>query len=316
MASRYHSRSTPDASRRASARSDLVGEGWIGIGAIALALIAISSLSGSAIPGLGRNGRDPLQAVLDTVAPAERSIAAVESAFGSLCQEPVLVLLELAPDCETGVVSLPDAYFTTHATPRIRPEAREDVAAAMTTYLNRMRQLPALWDSLEAIEIRGHADPVGRRGGYARDLAVSQQRALATLVFLVGPSGLASETDRADLERLAVVSGSSTSRPPPGCAEATRECLPEWRRVEIRPVLSESLRRGDWARTIETLRVATARDRETRPRSTPAARAVARADEPPAAPPAVSASPAVAAGRPPDPGAIPAAEPGGARATR
>ena len=79
-----------------------------------------------------------------------------------------------------------------------------------------------------------------------------------TLLFLVGPDGITAESDRADLERLAVVSGTSFSRPPVDCPEASPECRPHWRRVEIRPVLSESLRRGDWARTLEDLRSSTA----------------------------------------------------------
>ena len=92
----------------------------------------------------------------------------------------------------------------------------------MTTYLTRLRQLPAIWDSLEAIEIRGHSDARSASGVYAANLVGSQQRALATLLFLVGPSGVASELDRADLERLAVVSGTSFSRPPITCPESTR----------------------------------------------------------------------------------------------
>jgi hypothetical protein len=81
------------------------------------------------------------------------------------------------------------------------------------------------------------------------------------LLFLVGPNGL-SETDRADLQRLATVSGASFSRPPVECAERSRECYVKWRRVEIRPVLSEPLRRGDWSRTVEDVRVITRRAHE------------------------------------------------------
>lgn len=256
MANRYHARTQTEIRRPQSPRSDLIGEGWLGLGALALALIAVTALSGSTGNGGGRSAQGAMGAVLDAVRPAQKSLAAVESAFGALCQEPVLIGLELEPDCETGVITLPDAYFTGIANPRIRPEAREYIAAAMTTYLTRLRQLPALWNSLEAIEIRGHTDPASARGGYSASLVGSQQRALATLVFLVGPAGVASEIDRADLERLAVVSGSSFARPPSICPENTRECQPHWRRVEIRPVLSEPLRRGDWARTLESLRAA------------------------------------------------------------
>ena len=49
--------------------------------------------------------------VLAALDPAERSLNAVESAFESLCQEPVLLALELEPDCESGVITLPDNFF-------------------------------------------------------------------------------------------------------------------------------------------------------------------------------------------------------------
>ncbi len=86
----------------------------------------------------------------------------------------------------------------------------------------------------------------------------SQQRPLSVLLFLVGPDGL-DESDRVDFERLAVVSGVSFSRPPVTCPEESRECDEQWRRVEIRPQLSESLRRGDWSRSLEDVRVTSER---------------------------------------------------------
>lgn len=265
MAIRFYNRTSKLAPRRGAAGSDLAADDWIAMGAIALALIAVAAVSRGTGDGLERGRVDLGRAILDTVAPAERSLAAVEAAFADLCQEPVLIGLELEPDCETGVITLPDSYFTGLANPRIRPEAREYIAAAMTTYLTRLRQLPALLDSLEAIEFRGHSDPRSARGAYSINLVGSHQRALATLLFLVGPNGVADGADRTDLERLAVVSGSSYSRPPADCPEPTVECLVRWRRVEIRPVLSESLRRGDWARTIESLRVSTAAPARTEP---------------------------------------------------
>ena len=122
MSNRYHSRNTDSDPRPTSGREDLFGEGWIGLGAIAVALITVAALTGSAGHGLGRDRVDTSQAILATVEPAERSLAAVESAFSALCQEPVLIGLELEPDCETGVVTLPDSYFTSHANPRIRSQ--------------------------------------------------------------------------------------------------------------------------------------------------------------------------------------------------
>lgn len=194
--------------------------------------------------------------LLASIAPAERSLSSIEAAFASLCQEPVLVGLELEPDCETGVITLPENLFRPSGGAELGIDEREYVAAAMTNYLARMRRLPAIWESLEAIEIRGHSDPRAMRNPYETNMVGSQQKALGVLLFLVGPRGL-SETDARDLERLAVVSGVSFSRPPASCPEADRRCFREWRRVEIRPVLSEALRRGDWARTVEDLKVTT-----------------------------------------------------------
>lgn len=256
MASRYYGRVQDANSRANAARSDGFGDGWLGLGALALALIGIVALSGSG--GGARVSPAAVDALRAAIRPAEHSLADVEAAFDSLCEEPLLIGLELAPDCETGVMTLPDAFFDGRTNPRIRPEAREYIAAAMTTWLNRLRELPALWDSLEAIEIRGHAAPASARERYASRAVVSQQRALATLAFLTGQGGIDDEGDRRDLERLALVSGSADARPPANCPESTPACLPHWRRVEIRPVLSEALRRGDWARTIESVRVSTA----------------------------------------------------------
>ena len=255
MASRYHSRPPASGPRRGTSLGDLVSESWLAFGGIALALIAVVALTGSS--GSVRQHEEVARTIETAIAPAARSLAEIEAAFGELCQEPVLIGVGLVPDCETGVITLPDNYFSGVNSPRLRRESREYIAAAMTNYLTRLRQLPAIWDSLEAIEIRGHGAPNGARGGYSASLVTSQQRALATLLFLVGPDGIANESDRAELERLAIVSGSAFARPPTDCPEATPECLPHWRRVEIRPVLSETLRRGDWARTVEALRLGT-----------------------------------------------------------
>ncbi|MFO0688525.1 MAG: hypothetical protein U0900_07445 [Myxococcota bacterium] len=259
MANRYHSRPPTSGLRRSTSLGDLVSESWLALGGIALALIAVVALTGSS--GTVRQQDELARAIQSAVAPAERSLASLEAAFGELCQEPVLIGVGLVPDCETGVITIPDPYFGGPTSPRLRRESREYVAAAVTNYLTRLRQLPAIWDSLEAIEIRGHGAPNGARGGYSASLVTSQQRALATLLFLVGPDGVANEDDRAELERLAIVSSSAASRPPADCPEATPECLPHWRRVEIRPVLSEALRRGDWARTLEALHVRAAAPR-------------------------------------------------------
>ena len=241
-------------------RPDGFGEWWAAIAMIALALLAVVSLSGS----MGAVGSQSTSAVMARIAPqflasiepAEQSLSSIEEAFSTLCQEPVLVGLELEPDCETGVLTLPANLFRPSGGAELGADEREYVKAAMTNYIAQMRRLPVIWDRLESIEIRGHSDPRALRTPYQTNMVGSQQKALGVLLFLVGPQGL-SKTDAKDLQRLAVVSGVSFSRPPASCPEFERRCFREWRRVEIRPVLSESLRRGDWARTVEQLRVTT-----------------------------------------------------------
>lgn len=151
-------------------------------------------------------------------------------------------------------MTLSDALFDGYGSSVLLPESREDLAAAMRIYLARLRDLPAPWSTLESIEIRRHADPRATREPYKTNLVGSQQRPLGVLLFLAGAGGLG-DRDHEDRERLAVVSGVSFSRPPVTCPEQRRACYAEWRRVEIRPVLSEALRRGDWSRTLEAVRL-------------------------------------------------------------
>jgi len=259
MPIRYPSRPGPSARAESTGTSgDGLGEWWAAIAVLAFATLAIVSLSGSAGSERPKAPPDRTPEILASLTPAEHSLAAIESAFESLCHEPVLLALELVPDCETGVITLPDELFSGPGSARLGPVAQQDVGAAVTTYLARLRKLPAIWESLDGIEIRGHTDPRALRKPYSTNMVGSQQRALGVYLFLIGPSGLR-EKDRDDLERLAIVSGAAFSRPPASCPEESRECYDEWRRVEIRPVLSESLRRGDWSRTLQDVRVAAGR---------------------------------------------------------
>lgn len=254
MPSRFSGRSGRNIHAETGAsRGDGIGEWWSAIAVIALAALAIVSLTGSLEPVAGKLVSDRIPEILASLEPAERSLDAVQSAFRSLCQEPVLLALEFQPDCESGVILLPDDLFNGYGSADLGAGAKEDLGAAMTIYLSRLRGLPALWDSLEAIEIRGHADPRALQNPYSTNMVGSQQRPLGVLLFLVGPEGL-SNPDLEDLQRLAVVSGVSFTRPPATCPNDSRECYAEWRRVEIRPVLSEPLRRSDWSRTVQDVR--------------------------------------------------------------
>ena len=261
MAARFHARRRAALRQLEESPSDTgFGDWWAAIAVLALAAAGLGALSGGSDAPPPSPAIDPLppRAVLESLTEAEESLAAVERVFEGLCQDPVLLALELAPDCETGVMTLSDDHFDGFGSAELGREAREDVRAAFRIYLRRLRRAPEIWQSLEAIEIRGHSDPRATRSPYTTNLVGSQQRPLGVLFFLTSAQGLG-DRDRADLERLAVVSGASFSRPPASCPEATRECFSEWRRVEIRPVLSERERRRDWARTVDGVRLATQR---------------------------------------------------------
>jgi hypothetical protein len=241
--------------------SDGFGEWWAAVAVIAVATISVLALAGGSRPTDTSPSSafvDPTSEILASLLTADRALARIDQAFATLCREPVLVALELEPDCGTGAMIIGDSLFDGSADNRLTAEAKEDLRAAVTTYLGRLRQMPALWESLEAIEIRGHTDPRAIRDAYVTNLVGSQQRALGVLLFLIGPDGL-SEPDREDLQLLATVSGASFSRPPASCPDRSQQCYPQWRRVEILPVLSEPLRRGDWSRTIEDVRIVTRR---------------------------------------------------------
>lgn len=265
MAARFHGRGAHlrDAGRGAREGAETVestgfGEWWGALAVIALAAVGVASLTGSTeAPIPAATPVDPTPRILEAITPSIQAIDEVEDAFASLCRAPVLLALELEPDCETGVITLSDDLFDGFGSAALSPIAQEDVRAAIRIYLSRLRDLPAIWNRLEGIELRGHSDPRAVRAPYVTNMVGSQQRPLGVLLFLVGENGL-SDRDRGDFERLAVVSGASFSRPPESCPEESRECYPEWRRVEIRPLLSEARRREDWSRTLQNVR-ATAR---------------------------------------------------------
>jgi len=273
MGSRFPERATRHRHADRRRRNEAFGDWWAAVAAIGLACLAVLILAGSRLrPAEAEQVKtvrpvDPGPLVLAALAPAEEALGAVEQAFRQLCREPVLLALELEPDCRTGVMTLPDDFFDGFGGTRLRSDVQENVAAAVRTYLGRLRQLPALWDRLEALEIRGHTDPRAVREPYTTNLVGSQQRALGVLLFLVGPDGVA-ERDAEDLERLVTVSGAAFSRPPASCPEDSRDCYEEWRRVEILPILSEPLRRADWSRTVEEVRSALDRARLRDPSST------------------------------------------------
>ncbi|MEE8165868.1 MAG: hypothetical protein V3T64_09895, partial [Myxococcota bacterium] len=139
---------------------DGFGEWWAAVAVICAATISVLALAGGSRPtNPSATFVDPTSEILASLLTADRALARIDQAFATLCREPVLVALELEPDCGTGAMTIGDSLFDGYAGNRLTAEAKEDLRAAVTTYLGRLRQMPALWESLEAIEIRGHTDP-------------------------------------------------------------------------------------------------------------------------------------------------------------
>ena len=106
MASRFHGRSRlGGVPNRDSERQTGFGEWWAAIAVIALAAMVITSISGSAGTSPPPSTEtDSVPVLLEAIRPAAQSLVEIERAFSALCVEPVLLALELEPDCETGVI--------------------------------------------------------------------------------------------------------------------------------------------------------------------------------------------------------------------
>lgn len=157
----------------------------------------------------------------------------------SLCSDPVLLAEGIGADCDTGTITLSDDLFDEVATVQLTEEGIRKLHQGISSLLQSLRTHEAVWDRIESIELRGHADPRALRDPYLTNMRVSQERPMAVMFYLISDWGL-SERDRRDLERLLILSAASHSRPPAACPEATSECFPFWRRVEITPRLRES----------------------------------------------------------------------------
>ena len=118
MGARFHGRSANARDAGQTIRGGLTpagasgfGEWWGGLVAVALVAVGVVLLTGSRDPGAGANPIDPSPRMLSAIEPSVRSLEAVDRAFASLCADPVLLALELEPNCETGVITLSDELF-------------------------------------------------------------------------------------------------------------------------------------------------------------------------------------------------------------
>ncbi len=163
--------------------------------------------------------------------------------LAELCRDPRLLAVGLGPSCSEGTLTLPDDEFYDSDLRALRPEGKRRLRVAIPVLLDTLRGSDAIWDELDVIEVRGHADPRALRDPYATNLQASQERATAVLLFLTSDSQLP-DHDRLDLQRLAVSSGASHSRPPADCRIRSSECDNRAKRVEIRLRLDDDALRA------------------------------------------------------------------------
>lgn len=232
---------------------------WLApIGYLAVGLAAVLLLVG-ALPRAGHVVPVPPRAdgaeVRRLIEENEALGEAWRRSLDSLCNDERLQEEDIAPDCERGTITFGDHLFDDSQPVQLTEEGIQKLHVAIHAMLRSLRESELVWQNLESIELRGHADPTARRDPYLTNMRASQRRPMAIMFYLTSDWALG-ERDRRDLERLLVLSAASYSRPPETCPERTRECYPYWRRVEIIPRLRESAiltrmdRIADGARTL------------------------------------------------------------------
>ncbi len=168
------------------------------------------------------------------VADPSQTLREWKEAIEELCTDPELQRQNLAPDCETGTIELPDrVFFDTNET-ELKAEGKSVLRFAIPIILSKLRQQDIVWSNL-SIEVRGHADPraVATRDPYEVNLEKSVARARNVLLFLTSDEGI-EETSRQDLKSKGFASGASFSQPPSSCIGVDQEsCFDDMRRVEI-----------------------------------------------------------------------------------
>lgn len=231
--------------KRLEQRGALGGDYWAVAAYLAVPAVALLLLA-TALP-VDESPASPSSGDPELAALVRRHTLALQEwprLLGEICRDPQLIALGLAPSCTEAVVTLPDEDYFDPGARSLRPEGRERLRKGIPVLLDRLRSHPRVWAQLDAIEIRGHANPWAREDPYVTNLRASQQRALAVLQFLATDDRLP-KTDRLDLQRLALSSGASHSRPPANCRVRSRECDRQAKRVELRIVLDAQRLRAE-----------------------------------------------------------------------
>jgi hypothetical protein len=167
-----------------------------------------------------------------------------------ICENLDLQAEGLAPSCSTGAITFGDSLFEKPTSPQLSEEGMRKAQLALPLLLETLRRREIVWRNLESIEIRGHSDPRARRDPYITNLVGSQKRPLGVMIYLSSEWAL-SNRDREDLQRLALISSSSFSRPPETCPDRSRECYPFWRRIEIIPHMRGERVREDMQQLVD-----------------------------------------------------------------
>jgi len=237
-------------SDRSSGSWDLLSPiAYLGAG---LAAIFVLIAAAPNAPPRPEEKSDRDEALRDLIAEQTELPRHWREAMQMLCDDPVLQAEGIAPDCLSGTITLGDSFFDQSDRVELNEEGIRRLHLAIDATLRALRSRPLVWQSLESIELRGHADPRARRNPYLTNMRVSQRRPMAIMLYLISDWAL-SERDRSDLERLLVLSAASYSRPPRSCPERSNECYRYWRRVEITPRLSDASLAADQARFTDEL---------------------------------------------------------------
>jgi len=218
-----------------------------GIAAILALVAAVDRQEATPAPATGPDPVPHIRAELDE----HSSIAlAWQETLRAICENVDLQAEGLAPSCATGAITLEDRLFEDSTSPRLNEEGMRKAQLALPVILEALRRNDEVWNNVESIELRGHSDPRARRDAYLTNLVGSSQRPLGVMIYLSSEWAL-SARDRDDLQRLALISSASFSRPPRSCPEQNAQCYPFWRRVEIIPHMKGAPVREDMQHLVE-----------------------------------------------------------------
>ena len=210
------------------------------VAAILVLVAAVGRTGNTAAPEVDRP--DPTLRIRAELEQRSALARAWQEALHAICENVELQAEGVAPNCDTGAITLADSLFESPTSPQLSEEGMRKLQLTLPLMLEALRGRDLVWQNIESIELRGHSDPRARRDPYITNLVGSGQRPLGVMIYLSSEWAL-SDRDREDLQRLAVISSASFSRPPAACPERTRDCHEFWRRVEIIPhMLNRELR--------------------------------------------------------------------------